>query len=641
MTYDDRAYGRSPELEHYRYDYPGDLDLHPGSWLHQKILTEVNERATLSHQAMSNRHSDWDRIDDTLTAYIAPDTKERILKNKDKRKPVSIVVPLSYATLETLLTYFVGTFLEYPYFRYAGVGPEDNLGAQMLERIVEFQCRKARLGLALHTQFRDALAYGFGIGTPIWTRRMGYKTVAQEKTFYSMMMGWVGLGEKEKVNVPSLLYEGHRIENVNVREYLPDINRSIHDIENMEYVGWVHRENYIGLLSKEKYDLEGTFNAKYLKHIDGRIVWNARSQANRFGGQPNSNDADPTKKPIDVVTMYIKIIPKEWHLGTETDPRLWMFSVAGNQIVIGAQPLNLNHNQVPAVVCAPEYDGYSATPVSKMEVVYGLQGVIDFLFNSHITNIRMGLNGMWVIDPTRVNVADARDPEPGKFMRMLPEAFGQDVRSAIFQFPTQDVTSGHMKDANDVTNIVQRVTGAVDMLQGVIPGGERRSAQEARDTRTSALSRLAKMTKITGLMTMEQYAYLIASQTIQLMDQSQYVKISGEWEDKLRERYQNGRVNVNPLDLIVDYDIEVGDQQRGGEFAEQWANVLAAVGQNPILAQNLDVVRIFKQWAEMTGVKNIEDFQAKQPQFQVTEDGKVADQVQAGNLIPMETAVGQ
>ena len=638
MSYNDAHYGMSPELVNYGYSYPDGLNLHPMSPLHKKIVDEVNERARRSHEAMSNRHSSWDKIDDTLTAYIAPDAKEMAVKNADGRRPVSVVVPLSYATLETLLTYFVGTFLEYPYFRFTGVGPEDNLGAQLLERVIEHQCRRERVGLALHTQFRDALAYGFGVGTPIWTREMGWKTKVRQKSVFSNMFGWMGTGQQEKYNERTVMYEGHRIENVNVRNYLPDVNRSIHDVKGMEYAGWMTKDSYVGLLGREKDGGEELFNCKYLRHIDGKVKWNpgVYSEADRFGVRQDDNQ-DGTKRPVDVVNMYVRLIPREWKLGKSEYPELWMFRVAGSQIVIGAQPLGLNHNQIPAVVCAPEFDGYSATPISKMEVVYGLQGVIDFLFNSHVTNIRKSLNGMWIVDPSRINTADMKDPGPGKFVRAKPEAFGNDIRSAIFQFPTTDVTSGHMRDASEVTDIVQRVTGAVDMLQGISPGGERRSAQEARDTRTSALSRLAKMTKVTSLMCMQQYAYLMASQTIQLMDQGQYVRVSGDWEEKLASTYavQDGRVSVSPFDLAVDYDVEVGDQQQGGEFAEQWANVLAAVGQNPMLAQNLDVVRIFMKWAQLTGVKNVDEFRLKQPSMQVMPDDQVQSQVQAGNLLPM------
>jgi hypothetical protein len=55
---------------------------------------------------------------EVLTAYIRSDEAELALKSRSDRKPVSIVVPQSYAMLEILLTYMVAALLESPIFRY-------------------------------------------------------------------------------------------------------------------------------------------------------------------------------------------------------------------------------------------------------------------------------------------------------------------------------------------------------------------------------------------------------------------------------------------------------------------------------------------------------------------------------------------
>jgi len=109
----------------YDYDYPRDLDLRPGSEVHEALRMMVLGKARGSQDALKPRFKGWREIDRTLTAYITASDEEENIKKQDYRKPISVVVPVSYATIETLLTYWVAAFLEEPYFRYEGVGPED------------------------------------------------------------------------------------------------------------------------------------------------------------------------------------------------------------------------------------------------------------------------------------------------------------------------------------------------------------------------------------------------------------------------------------------------------------------------------------------------------------------------------------
>ena len=107
------------------YKYPGSIDLHPRSEDHKRLLAAIMERVQSSHEVMSARYDVWNQLDKTLTSFIPLDEEEKREQEKDNRKPFSIVVPTSYAALETLLTYLVQTFFEAPIFRYDGVGGED------------------------------------------------------------------------------------------------------------------------------------------------------------------------------------------------------------------------------------------------------------------------------------------------------------------------------------------------------------------------------------------------------------------------------------------------------------------------------------------------------------------------------------
>ena len=99
------------EVKDLDYTYPEGMDLKPGSPLHSKILTKVIQMAEDSYSVMSKRHKTWNQTDETLKVFISSDDYEKKLKQVDKRKPTSIVVPYSYATLETMMSYMTKAFL--------------------------------------------------------------------------------------------------------------------------------------------------------------------------------------------------------------------------------------------------------------------------------------------------------------------------------------------------------------------------------------------------------------------------------------------------------------------------------------------------------------------------------------------------
>ncbi len=115
------------------YTYPGDKDFSPSSAVAKKIVGHIMELARESANTMSQRHGYWNSIDNTLNCYIKLDDEETKIKNKDERKPVSIVFPHSYALLETTLSYLCSTFFKDPLFRYRGTTVNDMVGGSLLE----------------------------------------------------------------------------------------------------------------------------------------------------------------------------------------------------------------------------------------------------------------------------------------------------------------------------------------------------------------------------------------------------------------------------------------------------------------------------------------------------------------------------
>jgi len=314
--------------------------------------------------------------------------------------------------------------------------------------------------------------------------------------------------------------------------------------------------------------------------------------------------------------------------------------VAGDSIVIAAQSLDLTHNMFPVVSAAPFGDGYSTTPTSLMEVVRGLQETADWMYSTHITNVRKSINDMLVVDPMMVNMNDLKRPDKaGGLIRLRKSAWGRGVQNAVAQLKVQDVTTEHVQDTLVINDMMQRVTGASDIMQGIPrKQPERLSASEARATQVQAASRMAKMARIISMQSMQDIAIILAMQTQQLMENDVAVSLIGRYGEDLSKEFgiESQSVTVSYKDIQIPFDVVVGDQlQLGNESPDVWTQILQIVLSQPQVFQELDPVRIFKHAARVAGAKNLSEFERKPGSVQVAPDQQVQQQAQAGNLVPI------
>jgi hypothetical protein len=627
------------QKDSYSYKYPNGLDFRPGTELHDKIRNKIWEYSRLSRNEMSKRFSSWRETDKILTTYICPDDKDKKSEAKDKNKPVKIVFPYSYSMLEALLTYLSMAFFQSPMFKYEGVEDDDTVGAMLMEMVINLHCVKNKVILPVHTVLRDSLAYGVGVGIPEWKRRYGKKIIK------SSVITESGLGSEEQIfknTVDTLLFEGNSLSNIDPYMYLPDPTVSSVNTQDGEFVGWIDRTNYMNLLSEENESDSSLFNVKYLKHKKDKRSTLSLDQSDRqmkFGKTDNRTTNSGTLSPVDRIRMYITIIPKDWKLGNSEVPEKWYFELASDDIVIACEPANHNHGMYPVAVASPEFDGYSPTPIGRMEIIYGLQHTLDFLFNSHIENVKKAINDMLIVDPYLVNIKDLEDPQPGKLIRLRRPAWGRGVDKVVQQLQVTDITRMNISDSAYITQWMDRISGADQSMQGALRQGgpERLTSGEFQGTRSSAMSRLQRLAMIISTQFMQDIGTMFAVHSQQYMEQAAYVQITGRYAEQMVKNFGSNKKRVNPDDLLINYDLVVGDGSiPGGNFSSAWLDLFKTIGTTPELMQQFDVTRIFTYIAQQLGAKNVEDFRRNinQMQTQQMPDQQVMQQVQAGNLVP-------
>ena len=637
----------------YDYTYPVGLDLRPTSELHRFIVTEVLRRAQVSRSTTQNRFDSWNEIDRCLTAYIEPDTsgltsrynEETDLKaNKaTKNKPTSIVFPYSYAIMETILTYLVMAFFQDPIFRYEGVSPEDTIGAILMEKMIDLHCSKTKVALALHTMFRDALAYGVGIGAPTWEKRIGAKVTKSDVGFMNFFNLFKKTGQQKQIIEGQTLFEGNALNNIDPYLWLPDPNTPVDKIQKGEYSGWIDRTSFVNLLNSEATGTD-LFNVRYLKLLINKksslYGEDMSKRGEKTGTQIRTAGGNhEATNPVDIVNMYVNLIPKDWKISTSEYPEKWLFSVASDSIVIKAKPLGLSHNMYPIATIAPDADGYTTLPVSRMEVLYGMQNVLDWLFNSHIANVRKAINDMIVYDPYLINSKDLEEPGPGKLVRIRRPAWGRGVENSVMQLKISDITRGNITDSSWVMNGMEKVGGADEAAMGALRQGgpERLTKGEFQGTQSGAMGRLQRVAMLIGIQGMQDIGYMFGSHAQQLATEDHFVQCTGAWRDELIKEFgvdvKRNRVKVSPFDILVDYDMKVRDGSvPGNNFSEVWMRMFDILATHPELDAKFDIVRIFRHIARNAGAKNVTEFE--RPAAKIVPDEAALRGAEAGNLIP-------
>jgi hypothetical protein len=622
----------------YDYDYPGEIDLDPNGEIHKKLLADILIRVRRSKTTMSRRYSSWREIDKVLNAYIRVDDKERKVKEDDERKPVSIVFPYSYAILEVVLTYLIMAFLQEPYIRYEGVSPEDTIGAILLEHVVNLHCLKTKVGLNLHTMFRDALGYGIAPVTPGWEVIHGYKIEKTETAWPSSYSGREVVESKGRRLTEGVVFEGNCLENIDPYRWFPDPTYTAHEPQKGEFCAWIKETNYNSLRREELLDSKNIFNARYVKHVENYSEFSVDESAReaKTGGKPSPDPATASK--VYQLYMFWDLIPKEYKLSDSERPEKWMFCVCNDTVITEARKLTEAHGQYPVSVCAPDFDGYSTTPISRLEILHGPQGLVDWLLNTHVANVRKAINDMLIVDPYIINLPDLKKPGPGKLVRVRRPGWGKPdlAMKAVNQLKVEDVTRQNIADAMFVAQVMHKASGADDSMGGVLRTGgpERLTKSEFQGTRAGAIGRLERVAKIIGMQVMQDLGLQFASNTQQYMDQERYIKAIGTWPEVVMQKFGVGpkdAVKVTPYDLLVDYDIFCRDGSiPGGNWNEGWIQLFQTIVQVPLLLQKFDIVRIFKYMALQMGAKNVDDFEIK-----VMPNEQVQNEVGQGNLLPV------
>ena len=590
-----------------------------GTQKHTDIREAIRARVKAAERAVSNKTTDYADDEDRAQIYIKTTEADAVRETKKSSgdpQYVNLEVPYSFAMLMSWHTYISSVFLSRtPIMQFSGRHGETENQIQAVEAIQDYQTMTGGHLAPYYIWFLDAGKYGVGVIGNYWDEEISQISEIVEEQVSYLGISIAGKTRKVRKTRRVKTYEGNRVFNIRPQDFIFDSRVSLSNFQQGEFAGRYCDLSWNTIIARAEY--EQYYNLDELRKVKGKKQGTATAYRDTGSSQLELPDAISRKDTYfednietprfsELVEMTIRLVPKDWGLGDSKYPELWVFTLADDEVIIESQPFNSLHSKFPYSILEYEIEGYGLQKRSMMEMLEPLNDTMGWLLNTHFFNTRASLNGQFVYDPSRLTVKDFKSKGGGRMIRMKPTAYGQDVRSMIYELPVTDVTQGHLRDMSIISDLMQRLGGVTDNIMGQVNAGGRKSATEVRQSNTFGANRLKTQAEYFSASGFAPHAQMMVQNTQQFYDAEMKFKIAGDLMEDGEQFLQ-----VDPEMIAGFYDFAPVDGTLPVDrFAQvtMWTQMLQQLRATPEVYQQYDMGRIFAWVAQLGGLKNIKRF---------------------------------
>lgn len=598
-----------------------------------KLLEEFRLRlqglVRMSRSTMKDYYPLWDRNDAIYRGERLPDLADQ--KAGKRNEPAKVFVPLTQSQVQTFVSFATMVLSQRDYFyELGGRGQEDakpaELGQAVLERDLEenkftgvvlpqFLTDIARFGVGiLKSQYvRETLPIQQQVPDPKWKLNT---LLPGAPTQPPMVTQWT-----EKTS-----YLGNRISAISPYRWFPDtrlpltrfaygefcadeIEYSRDELQKMEAQGMCAGVEWIPQLPDDAYQ-------------DRRSYYNSAGQSNPL--------YNPTIDPkvgahfCLITEVEIKLNPSKTFLddGVAIDPTIdaeliYIIWIANDGRIVRIEDSGYEHNQF-LYDCSQFFnDQLRIINFGIAELIGPMQDIMDWLLNSHVTNVRKVIQNQLVVDPRFVELNDLKDRNP--IIRLKGTVDGMAISNYIHQLSVTDATAGHIADMGVIQGFSQDATGLSENLVGQYASG-RRSAREAGNVNANAASRV--LLPIKGIW---QSALLPLGRKLLknhqcYLDEEQLVAVIGLAEVSKDPAAVGAFLPIDKSSLVGTYDFLIFDDTLPSQRSAMAASLLQfgeALASKPMLvfALGYDPALITAEWFKLTGIRNADRFKLTPERF--------------------------
>lgn len=644
-------------------DRPIEERLRHGTSFHAEILSRLNARQRLAERNIAQRWDDWARVDEHTSLYLdlsrsaRTGSKGSVTNKKEMPWERSIVVPASYAILQTYLTQLLSIFTRRdPMLEVTGTGPEDMKAAKLMQAILAYDQQHTVFLVQVYTVLQDAVKYGMGHLYDCWTEKYGWKFTKRPPDPFADFLGVPQVDRSWDI-----LKQHNSVEAVDPRLMWVDPRVSIANGQKAEFAG--HRVfcSYLEILEGAQKNGGPYFNVDYVSKLGSgglsrRDTTVARSLKHlQMTGSMDDKDKGFHSKDV----MSIRLIPRDWKLGDGERPEIWQFAWVDKTVIIRAHRSEYHHQELPYAGAESNVDTHVTFNPGIIENLDGPQRFMNWMYNSHVANVMRHLNNSMLYAPSLVEELDILNPNAAGHYRLtaLGEKLLQEGRitmdAVVHQLQKVDVTGGMLNEVTMLYDWSMRMTGASDAMQAQVTK-DKRTWGEIQQVNTGASMRMGFYAQLIDAMAIAQMARRWIMNRQQFTDREQFVRITGEFSREMMmsrdPRYQNGFMRVTPDDLVGNFDYVTRSGPMPADPADSiqsWTVLSETLAKAPMLFQVPDSMgrvpdmqELFKEFVRgPLGIRNIESFyKSLAPPPTVLPDEEVMRQKQAGNVIPLRGA---
>lgn len=609
------------------------MDEEPSEF-HQKMKDSTLGLIQQSQSFMSNWYTDWDEAARVYRGERVPN-KDDVEASK-RREPESMVVPLSFAQVQTFIAFcFLLLTQNQKFYELEPNNDDDYKIRDAAEKFLKRDLQHNRWSSILFQFLLDAARFNIGVVKIRWDEQ--YQWVATEQMTPGTKFMGIPLkdGKLQTVMQKILKYEGNNLMSVSPYRWFPDVRLPLDRFQEGEYCGC---DDEYSLVSLKQFESDGVCaGTKYIPNQnisddnpdaitgvgdDRRLNRPARFV---FAGIRSGKDQNVQKSGSVIITeCQRKIVPSEFMLsdgkplGDEDYPVKYVVWLANYQRVIKCEPMNNLHDQFTYAMGQFSPDIHRTLGPSLSGIIDQMQELVSWFINSRTISVRKSLMGKFIVDSSAVEEKSLESRSP--YIKLKKTYAASGVDKWIKQLETQDVTASHVADADAMAKMIQVITGVNDNAMGQYNSG-RRSATEARAVTSGAASRLKTIVAVMWANAFSPQGGQMLSNLRQGVSPETWMRVMGKppQSDPIAMPLYMEMFNLfkaDPAEIIAGDDFFVFDAtlpSEKGFIAQSLQEMVGAFMTNPesmmlLNDPNNPLGKMMKEVLELRGVSNVDRF---------------------------------
>lgn len=591
----------------------------------KKLLDNLCTNLKRSRKDMGKRYEAWDNNLDTYRGIRPRDAED--VKASDKSEPEKMVVPMSFAQIQTFSSFCYLLFTQNEHvFEFAPTGNEDYSIRDVSELTIDRDLRKNKFNSLLVQFLLDIGRFGMGVFKTSWVEeKVSFESKLELPTFSEDGQGMLQqilssvMGPQEYVK-----FEGNKIISISPYKFLPDTRLPLTRWSEGQFAA---DETEYHVSEIKKWEREGrAAGTEFITEMDKRALKERGPSRLTIGENKRSSNKDDFMCCVTEVQIWLTPSDYKGLLGSSDVRQMYAVQIVNDQRIISIEPMGYYHSEFCYDVGLFLPDQHQTLSDALSDVINPLQEYISFLLNSRLISTRRNLVNNLVIDPSYVDMSTVESGNPYILLQKNAPKVGVD--KFISQLKVTDATQTHISDAQMLMGLMQTVTGVNENAMGQFHGG-RRSATEARAVNAGAASRMKVIAGVIWADCLAPLGRKLLSNQRQNMSVETFAKIVGETDPELMSFYEEFAPN-DPGQLIGGEDFFVFDATLSSEkgfIAQSLQDLVVAMMSNPeVMAMlQMDVGAMIKEVQALRGQKNLSRFKIQPPPYATLQIGLTAN----------------